>query len=85
MTTPDNALHQAHAAAATYMEHGLRDLCAALDIDRGLKGWQEKLAPFAPVLAAMVTAAATDFETAMRVNHWGVTETKGETQPQTEG
>jgi hypothetical protein len=42
MITPDNALHQAHAAAATYMEHGLRDLCAALDIDRGLKGWPGK-------------------------------------------
>ncbi len=37
-----------------------------VSIDRRDPKWRDQLAPFAPVLAAMITAAATDFDTAMK-------------------
>jgi hypothetical protein len=64
--TPDNALRQAHMTAHDYASNTVRDLCGILDIDQSEVGWQDQLAPFASVLASMVTAAAMDFDTAMR-------------------
>ena len=36
----------------------IRNLCRLLDIDANKPGWREQLAPFAPVLAAMINASA---------------------------
>jgi hypothetical protein len=63
--TPDNALRQAHNTAHDYTMHAVSDLCDILNIDRKKEGWREQLAPFATVLAAMVTAVAMDFDTAV--------------------
>ena len=38
------------------------NLCKALDIDQDKVGWQERLAPFTPVLAAMIQLAMRDHE-----------------------
>ena len=38
------------------------NLCKALDIDQDKAGWQERLAPFAPVLAAMIQLPMRDYE-----------------------
>ena len=60
-----DAMRQAPMTASEYARDSLEQLCRMLDIDRKKKGWQQKLAPFAPVWAAMVKAAAADFETAV--------------------
>lgn len=64
--TPDNALRQASMTAAEYADNALDALTKALNIDTREKEWRKHLAPFASVWAAMVTAAATDFDTAVR-------------------
>jgi hypothetical protein len=66
--SPETALRQAHMTARDYAIHAVSDLCVILGIDRREAGWTEKLAPFAPVLAAMVKAAAMDFDTAAKAD-----------------
>ena len=63
MMTGDTAMRQAWMTAGDYASNTQDGLLAMLDIDRKTKGWQEKLAPFAPVWAAMIAAAASDFHT----------------------
>ncbi len=60
-----DAMKQAWMTASDYALHTLDGLCRALDVDQKQNGWQEKLAPFAPVWAAMIKAAAVDFQTAV--------------------
>ena len=62
---PSDAMKQAPMTASEYARDSLEQLCLMLGIDRREKDWQAKLAPFAPVWAAMVRAAASDFETAV--------------------
>jgi hypothetical protein len=62
----ETAMRQAHKTAEVYARNAVDDLCEILDIDHKKSNWREQLAPFAPVLAAMINAAATDFDTAMR-------------------
>lgn len=65
--TPENAMRQAAMTAAEYADRTLDDLLKALDIQRDGKGeWREKVAPFAAVWAAMITASASDFDVAER-------------------
>jgi hypothetical protein len=64
--TPDNALRQASMTVHDYTMRAVTDLCDLLGIERHEKDWHLELAPFAPVLAAMITAAATDYDTAIR-------------------
>src|SRR5262249_40016336 len=72
------ALRQAHMTAHDYASCAVTNLCQILNIEIGSPKWREQLAPFACVLAAMVTAAAADFDTSSRVgvvegvgpNHW---------------
>jgi hypothetical protein len=59
--TGDNAMLQASATAQTYAQNAVEDLCVMLGIDRRKAGWREELAPFAPVLATMIRAAAQDY------------------------
>ena len=58
------AARQSSATARFYARNALDDLCMMLGIDRNKSGWRAELAPFAPVLAAMIIAAARDFHTA---------------------
>jgi hypothetical protein len=58
------AARQSSAAARFYARNALDDLCRMLGIDRNKADWRVELAPFAPVLAAMIIAAARDFHTA---------------------
>jgi hypothetical protein len=57
------ALYQAADTAHDYALRSLTAMLKLLEIDRHKAGWQDKLAPFAPVWAAMITAAAQDFAT----------------------
>ena len=66
MIDANRAMQQAWMTAHDYALHAVYDLCEILDINRSKPGWREKLAPFAPVLAAMITAAATDNDTTGR-------------------
>lgn len=66
MLSADNALRQANMTAAEYADHAIENLCKALGIDMTAADWRQQLAPFASVLAAMITAAAADYDTAMR-------------------
>jgi hypothetical protein len=59
-------MRQAHMTAGTYAAAAIRDLCEELGIDRANPNWVEQLAPFAPVLAAMIAAASADFDTMWR-------------------
>ena len=59
-------MRQASMTVHDYALNALRDLCDALDIDRDNPRSRKQLAPFAGVLAAMVTAAAADLGTSMR-------------------
>ena len=62
---PTTALEHEKAAtnASDYATMAIRNLCRLLDIDANKPGWREQLAPFAPVLAAMINASAADFDT----------------------
>lgn len=64
--TPDEAMRQAAMTAGDYAIDCTDKLCKILGINKSPDGWQQQLAPFAPVLAAMITAAAQDFETSQR-------------------
>ena len=55
------AARQSSTTARFYARNALDDLCMMLGIKAG---WRAELAPFAPVLAAMIIAAARDFHTA---------------------
>jgi|SRR5215469_3942750 len=57
---PEKAIRQAHATAALYASAGARELCTTPEINREQPGWQSKLAPRTPTLAAR--AAETDFD-----------------------
>ena len=50
--------------SSEYAQTALDDLCRILGIKQ-TDGWRENLAPFASVCAAMITAAASDFHTAV--------------------
>ena len=62
---PTTALEHEKAAtnASDYATMAIRNLCRLIDIDSNKPGWREQLAPFAPVLAAMINASAADFDT----------------------
>jgi hypothetical protein len=62
----ENAMRQAHLTARDYAMWSVTDLCEILDIDQREPGWRTALAPFAPVLAGMITAAAMDYDTAAK-------------------
>jgi hypothetical protein len=62
----DNALRQASMTAHDYTMRAVTDLCDLLGIDRQAIDWHTELIPFAPVLAAMITAAAAGYDTAVR-------------------
>jgi hypothetical protein len=66
MVSAQELMQQAPMTAAVYMRAAVAELCHTLDISRGKPGWRDQLAPFAGVLAAMVAAAAADFDTAIR-------------------
>jgi hypothetical protein len=57
---------QAAKEPGGYVSQAIGDLCRSLEIDRNKAGWQARLEPFACVLAAMVTASAQDYDTAIR-------------------
>jgi len=63
LLTAQEAMEQASMTSHDYAMKALYDLCDLLGVKRGSKDWQDRLAPFAPVWAAMITAAATDFDT----------------------
>jgi hypothetical protein len=57
--------------AHDYMNQAYYNLMEQLDIELNDKDKLKKLAPFASVWAAMIAAAAADFETAARCsNYW---------------
>jgi hypothetical protein len=62
--TPEGAMKQASMTSSEYAIQALDRLCQLLEVDRGKKGWQANLAPFAPVWASMIMAATEDFKTA---------------------
>jgi hypothetical protein len=64
--TPEAAMKAATMTAHDYLINCTHDLCKTLDIDQEKAGWQERLAPFAPVLAAMIQLAMRDYEAFMR-------------------
>jgi hypothetical protein len=66
MISAAELMDQASMTSATYMRRAVTELCHTLDIDRDSPDWCNRLAPFAGVLAAMVAAAAADFDTGMR-------------------
>jgi hypothetical protein len=71
---PSEAVKQAHMTAQAYVIAAVRDLCDVLNIDQGQKDWRKQLEPFAPVLAAMITACAADYDTCARGhNYWSDT------------
>ncbi len=61
-----NALRQASMTSHDYAMKALDDLVDMLGIDKKKATWRAQLAPFAPVWAAMIAAAAQDFDTAVR-------------------
>jgi hypothetical protein len=66
MITPGELMDQASMTSNVYMRKATIELCHELDIDRRKPDWRAQLAPFAPVLAAMIAAAAADFDTGIR-------------------
>lgn len=56
---------QGHMTAGVWAAATGKILCKLLDIERGSPKWREQLAPFAGVWAAMITAAAADYATAI--------------------
>jgi hypothetical protein len=66
MMSAETAVRQAHMTASDYATFAVINLCEALDIDRRANGWRNQLAPFAPVLAAIIAASAKDYDTAMK-------------------
>jgi hypothetical protein len=67
--SPTEAQEQAHMTAAVYARQAIKVLCGILDVDPNYpQAVREELAPFAPLLAAMVTAAADDFRTCIENN-----------------
>jgi hypothetical protein len=58
------ALQQAQMTAHDYTHQAILDLCKFLDIKQSDLDWRKQLAPFAPVLAAMIAVAAQDYDTA---------------------
>jgi len=56
----DNAVEAGAACAVHQAEVTLRPLLACLGVDRASPNWRAEIAPFAPVWAAMITAAATN-------------------------
>jgi hypothetical protein len=63
MLSADSALRQAHMTAHDYAAHAIGNLCELLSIDRRQPDWRKALEPWAPVPAAMIAAAASDFRT----------------------
>ncbi len=53
MITNDDA-----ATQASYARDAVDAMCSALNIERGSYRWIDRIAPFAVVIAALVTAAA---------------------------
>jgi hypothetical protein len=66
MISADEALRQASMTAHDYALCAHINLCKILDLEQRDPKLREKLAPFAVVWAAMIAAAAKDFDTAMR-------------------
>jgi hypothetical protein len=62
----DSAIRQASMTVHDYTMRAVTDLCDLLGIDRQAIDWHTELIPFASVLAAMITAAAADYDTAVR-------------------
>lgn len=69
MIDATNAVHQATLTVDDYAKFTLKTLCGLLDIDPDEKDFRKELAPFAGVWAAMITAAAQDFDTAVKSGH----------------
>ena len=64
--TAQHAVEQASTTAREYARKAVSDLKDILGIDsKSDSTVQAQLAPFAPVLAAMIAAAAQDFHTAV--------------------
>jgi len=67
--SPAEAQEQAHMTVEVYTRRAIRVLCDILNVDPSYPdAIHERLAPFAPLLAAMVTAAADDFRTCIENN-----------------
>jgi hypothetical protein len=62
MLTATDAMRQASMTMHDYAQKAVDDLCGILNIDMTKPKWREELAPFSPVLAAMVTGCVRDFE-----------------------
>jgi hypothetical protein len=66
MLTVDSAVSQASSTARGYASDAFRNLCEILNIDENDRERLTKLAPFASVIAAMITASAADYDCSMR-------------------
>jgi len=66
MISADEALRQASMTAHDYALCAQINLCKILELEQRDPKLRDKLAPFAVVWAAMIAAAAKDFDTAMR-------------------
>lgn len=62
----DDAVERAAGYAAHHSETSLQHLLRCLDIERTDPAWRARLAPFAPVWAAMIAAAAAGHATLAR-------------------
>ena len=66
MFTAEQAMKQASKTSHQYAVEALDSLCRLLDLDQHKdKEWRTKIAPFAPVWAAMIAASTSDFASAM--------------------
>jgi hypothetical protein len=62
----DNAVRQAWKTTSEYARCSRDELLLMLNMDMQTPDWQAKLGPFACVWAAMIKAAAKDYDTAAR-------------------
>ncbi len=58
-------MRKAWKTATEYASSTLESLLGELRISKNDKAWRDELAPFAPVWAAMISAAARDYCTAV--------------------
>ena len=65
MMEAKDAMEQGWMTANVYARRSIDELCHMLDIDCRKPDWRKQLAPFAGVWAAMITAAASDYTTAI--------------------
>jgi hypothetical protein len=61
----DPLVQATHEQTAEWTEGAIFLLCQELGIERGETGWLDLLAPFAPVLAAMISASAASYTTGL--------------------